>query len=384
MTRIGGPRLPNALNGLRQTTSSQPGAKTEDSSKAQQSQAANASHTVQDTVATQAALAAELKKFATFIEAVQSDEQRPTSPPDFANMSQAEQYDYLHKLCVQQAAGDEAAWKHSEGEVNLIGIRHFSAGRLFASNLQHYCDSVLMARILDDKKCIVSFRAHLSPALADSAQNLGCGFYADDGNYVELPQLAPGFYRDAFVRVSGRDGEILLQQKGLLALQAQESKPKDADDSEKSRRPQARGTIKPMLIGPRWHAQFLAGRHGHRDDVAEPACQLIHPGDFKLFQQTLSQVPETQDLGMGGFSYLLFDGRDLPAVDADMVSLQKNQINARLVFQQSPDLSSQNIRAYHAQQSGDNKPHRKTKLRPKDTAQQHSLNLLSLYVKDGQ
>lgn len=326
MTRISGSR-PGLTRGL---GGPQPSAK--DAAQVKESQAKTAVSAPRDVVETAQAREVEQQKIEAFAKA-QVDRDGAGAGLELAQMSVSERYDYLHQLTVQHAAGDDSAWKDADREANLIGLRGWALG-----SPQGFGDSLFVLRLVDAKKTVETFRLSAQGPVAGDAQRRGLGYFDDADRFVAMPLLATGFYRNAFMRTAQG-----LRQKGLLRM-LPEPLPVEEEDSGGDRAQPPAGQLdarSTLLVGPRWRVRFYAGAETHRVLPRPPGCQLVHPQDWANFQRLLADCPAVQDQGSSGFSYLLLDAQDLPPAAGPFVALQRNQVDARTVFQQPPDLATE-------------------------------------------
>ncbi|MFH1808405.1 MAG: hypothetical protein ABIJ09_06665 [Pseudomonadota bacterium] len=292
--------------------------------------ASQATTATADTVATAAARGAEAQEIQQFAAAQHAQHAQDTAQATFLEMSQGPLYDYLQKLTVQQAAGDETAWKTGDKEINLIGIRGVVIGHAGSSGGSDYNDTLHTCRLVDGIREVQSFRASTDAGRFSDPEKLILGYHDHAGSFVGMSLLADGFYRDAFRRGEVAHGEFGLVQQGLVRLQAD----RHDDDGTGDHDPPI--TAHPVLLaGPRLQIQFHRGAEANRVGVSRAGCQAIHPQDWVPFQRVLAEAPRSQDAREGGqgFSYLLLDGAKLPAPDSDFKALRRSEVDQRTVFQ---------------------------------------------------
>ncbi len=279
----------------------------------------------------------EQQKIQDFSKAQQAGAAKQTGAVDFKTMTQAQQYDYLQKTTVQQAAGDQKAWKTGDREVNLVGIRSFANGQAGSKEGNAYNDTIYACRMVDGKKTVESFKASVDGGVFKDPKKSGLGFYDRKGKYKGITHLADGFYRDAFKRgkVSGKENG--LRQQGLVRLHADKNNDGVIQNREKLGR-----NDQGMLAGARHQIQFHRGADGDKVGESSAGCQAIRPDDWKRFQNVMADAPKGQDskLSGKGFSYLLTDSSKLPPPDSNFQALRRSQVDQRTVFQKRPGLFS--------------------------------------------
>ncbi|MCD4784497.1 MAG: hypothetical protein K8T10_11805 [Candidatus Eremiobacteraeota bacterium] len=234
------------------------------------------------------------------------------SPPDFNKMTTQEQYDYLQDVVVQQADGDESAWKTGEGEVNLVGIRSWEDGQPGGREGDAYNDTIYAARMVNGEPRIDSFNASVDGGVwnPSTAQNRGFG-YRENGEWKGISHIADGFYRDNWVKGGVPGSDLGLRQAGDIRIHADSNSDGVIQNNERLGADiNGDGIGDGVTVGSSWGIQFHPGGNGTNVGQASAGCQVIHGSEYDKFKQIISDAPNSR------FSYTLIDSANLPPVGA--------------------------------------------------------------------
>jgi len=226
------------------------------------------------------------------------------SAVDFSKMTQAQQYDYLKDLTIQQAGGNENAWKSGANEVNLVGIRSFQNGKAVAAEGDKYNDTIYGCRMRNGQKEVQAFNSTTDAGIWQDAASKGMSFIDRRGNDRGVTHLADGYYNQAFERGTVQGGEQGLRQTGWVRMHADRNNDGKIQDNEKLGWRDKDG----VLAGSDWQIQFHRGGSGDKVGETSAGCQAIKSGDYARFQQMLADAPDSQKY----FNDTLTDSSKLP------------------------------------------------------------------------
>ena len=233
---------------------------------------------------------------------------------DFTRMTVDEQATYLRDLVIQQAGGDESAWKTGAGELNLVGIRSFEGGKAVLPEGDVYDDTLCAVWVdADGITHLESFTSSTDAGIRDSQEAAGLGGYDNEGNWGSS-HLADGFYEDTWVRGSvpaGLDAQGKpvrtdgLVQTGDIRYHIDSNNDGIIQEEERLGENGEGRTATAW-----WSILFHPGGTG--DTVGEWSfgCQVIKKGEYSRFKEIVGNATNRK------FSYLLIDSSELPGVPA--------------------------------------------------------------------
>lgn len=228
-------------------------------------------------------------------EARQSDSAQGV-PPNFNEMTEQEQYDYLRKVTIEQAGGDESAWKIGEDEVNLVGIRSWQGGQAGSTEGNTYNDTIYAVRMHDGQPEVYGFEGSVDAGVMGGNPN-GFGRMTSEG--LRFSHLADGYYEDGtFVETTSDTwgGRMVLGQGKDVRINVDLNNDGVIQSSERWNETQ----------GTNWQINFHPGGSGDQVGEMSAGCQIIRPAQYDLFERLLREDPDWTH------GYTLIDSANLP------------------------------------------------------------------------
>jgi len=242
----------------------------------------------------------------------ENEETNQAGPPDFNKMTPQEQYDYLQNTVVQQAGGDESAWKTGEGEVNLVGVRSWENGQPGGREGNEYNDTIYVARMENGEPKIDAFTASVDGGVWDPAKAQQRGFgVTSNGEWKGISHLADGHYRDTWVKGQVPLSDLGLRQAGDVRVHADGNSDGVIQNNERLGSDiTGDGIGDGETKGAGWGIQFHPGGTGENVGQYSAGCQVIKAQEYDRFKQIIANAPNSR------FSYTLVDSSNLPQVGA--------------------------------------------------------------------